>query len=79
MLGMLIVLLATVGVVSRESVRITFTYTALNVLDVFVADVQNAYLQAPTSEKHYIICGDEFGIKHRGKVARLLGVCTSIC
>ena len=57
------------GVVSRESVRIAFTYAALNGLDVFAADVQNAYLQAPTSEKHYIICGDEFGIEHRGKVA----------
>ena len=57
------------GVVSRESVRIAFTYAALNGLDVFATDVQNAYLQAPTSEKHYIICGDEFGIEHRGKVA----------
>ena len=57
------------GVVSRESVRIAFTYAALNGLDVFAADVQNAYLQAPTSEKHYIICGDEFGVEHNGKVA----------
>lgn len=57
------------GVVSRESVRITFTYAALNGLDIFATDVQNAYLQAPTSEKHYIICGDEFGIEHKGKVA----------
>ena len=38
------------GVVSRESVRIAFTYAALNGLDVFAADVQNSYLQAPTSE-----------------------------
>ena len=45
MLCMLIVLLATVGVVSRENVRIAFTYAALNELDVFAADVQNAYLQ----------------------------------
>ena len=36
---------------------------------MFAVDVQNAYLQAPTSEKYYIICGDEFGIEHRGKVA----------
>ena len=27
------------GVVSRESVRITFTYTALNDIDVFAADI----------------------------------------
>ena len=38
------------GVVSRESVRITFTYAALNGLDVFAADTQNAYLQAPSSQ-----------------------------
>ena len=52
------------GVVSRESVRIAFTYAALNDLDVFAADIQNAYLQAPTSVKHYIICGAEFGIEN---------------
>ena len=57
------------GVVSRESVRIAFTYAALNGLDVWVADIQNAYLQAPTSEKHYIICGREFGIENVGRVA----------
>ena len=57
------------GVVSRESVRIAFTYAALNGLDVQAADIQNAYLQAPSSEKHYVICGDEFGIEHNGKVA----------
>ena len=57
------------GVVSRKSARITFTYTTLNDLDVYCADIQNAYLVAPTSEKHYIICGDEFGEGHEGKVA----------
>ena len=57
------------GVVSRESVRIAFTYAALNGLDVFAADIRNAYLQAPTSQKNYIICGPEFGIENVGKVA----------
>lgn len=57
------------GVVSRESVRIAFTYAALNNLDVVAADIQNAYLTAPSSEKHYIICGTEFGEEHEGKVA----------
>ena len=57
------------GVVSRESVRIAFTYAALNGLDVVAADFLNAYLQAPTSKKHYVICGDEFGEEHNGKVA----------
>ena len=57
------------GVVSRESVRIALTYAALNNLDVFGADIQNAYLQAPSSEKHYIICGEEFGLENVGKRA----------
>ena len=30
---------------------------------------KNAYLQAPTSEKHYIICGSEFGLENIGKLA----------
>jgi hypothetical protein len=34
------------GVVSRESVRIAFTYAALNDLWVCAADIRNAYLQA---------------------------------
>ena len=49
------------GVVSRESVHIALTYAALNDLDVFAADIRNAYLQAPSSQKDYIICGPEFG------------------
>ena len=57
------------GVVSRESIRIALTYAALNGLNVFGADIQNAYLQAPTSEKHYIICGPEFGLENVGKKA----------
>ena len=48
------------GVVSRESVRIAFAYAALNGLDVFAANIQNAYLQAPSSRKDYIIRGPEF-------------------
>ena len=32
------------GVVSRESIRIVFTYAALNDLDVSAADVRNVYL-----------------------------------
>ena len=38
------------GLVSRESVRIEFTYAALNGLDVWEADVKNEFLQAPSSE-----------------------------
>ena len=39
-----------------------FTYAALNELDVFAADVRNAYLQAPSSQKNYIVCGTKFGL-----------------
>jgi hypothetical protein len=55
--------------VSRESVRIALTYAALYGLEVCAADIRNAYLQAPSSNKDYIICGPEFGIEHEGKVA----------
>eukprot|EP00957_Ditylum_brightwellii_P063746 4836969-Ditylum_brightwellii.AAC.1 len=54
------------GVVSRESVRIVFTYAALNGLEVAVANIKSAYLQAPTSEKHCIICGEEFPLEMQG-------------
>jgi hypothetical protein len=57
------------GVVSRESVRIAFTYAALNGVDICAADIRNAFLQAPSSCKDYIICGPEFGLENVGKVA----------
>eukprot|EP00957_Ditylum_brightwellii_P029632 2239230-Ditylum_brightwellii.AAC.1 len=56
-------------VVSCESVRIALMYAALNNLDVFAADKKNAYLQAPSLEKHYVICGPEFGLENIGKIA----------
>ena len=58
---------AYAGVVSRESVRIALTYAALNELDVFAADIRNAYLQAPSSQKDYIICEPEFGVENIGQ------------
>ena len=60
------------GVVSRESIIIYLTYAALNNLPVFGADIQNAYLQEPTTEKHYIICGSEFGLENVGKKALIV-------
>ena len=54
------------GVVSRESVCISLTYAALNNFDVFAANIWNAYLQAPSSQKDYIICGPEFGVENIG-------------
>jgi hypothetical protein len=60
------------GVVSHESVHIALTYAALNEIDVTCADVMNAFLQAPSSEKHYVICGIEFGLEHIGKRALIV-------
>ena len=57
------------GVVSRESVRIIFTYATLNNLDICAANLRNAYLQAPFPCKDYIICDPEFGVENVGKIA----------
>ena len=58
-----------VGVVSRESILILLNHAALHQTDVKSADIRCAYLQTPTSEKHYIICGLEFGLENVGKRA----------
>jgi hypothetical protein len=60
------------GVVSRETVRIAFTYAALNGSDILAADIRNAYLQAPISEKFWTICGPEFGTENEGKKALIV-------
>ena len=49
------------SVVSRESVRIALTIAALNDLEVKTADIKNAYLTAPVTEKIWTILGPEFG------------------
>ena len=56
------------SVVTRESVRIAFTIAALNGLDICAADVGNAYLNAKTTEKVYVITGPEFG-DEAGRIA----------
>jgi hypothetical protein len=55
------------GVVSRDSVRIAMTYAALNQVDVTAADICNAYLQAPSSQHNFIVCGLKFGLENVGK------------
>ena len=57
------------GVVSCESIQIALTYAALHKIDVKAEDIQNAYLQATPSEKHFIYCYEEFGLEHVGGVA----------
>ena len=49
------------SVVSRDSVRIALTLAALNDLEVKTADIANAYLQAPVTEKIWCVTGPEFG------------------
>lgn len=62
------------SVVSRDSVRIALTLAALNDLNVMAADIQNAYLSAPTLEKVYTTAGPEFGpdAGKRVKIVRAL-------
>ena len=55
------------SVVSRESVRIALTLAALNDLEVKAADIQNAYLTAPVSEKIWMTLRVEFGTDARKK------------
>jgi hypothetical protein len=53
--------------VYHDSVSIAFLLAALNDLEVLSADIQNAYLNAPTTEKVYTTTGEEFG---KDKVGR---------
>jgi Reverse transcriptase (RNA-dependent DNA polymerase) len=55
------------SVVSRDSVRLALTLASLNGLSVLSADVQNAYLNAPTGEKCYTTAGPEFGSTNEGR------------
>jgi hypothetical protein len=54
--------------VSRETVRIALTLAALNDLDIKMADIENAYLAAPITEKVWTVLGPEFG-NDAGKLA----------
>ncbi len=57
------------GVVSRDSIRIALVYAKLLGLGICGGDIRNAFLQAPSSEKHYIVCGPEFGLEYVGRCA----------
>ena len=51
------------SVVSRDSVRIALTIAALNDLDVFAYDIQNAYLTEDCIEQVWVVDKPEFGSK----------------
>jgi hypothetical protein len=55
------------SVVSRDSVHLAFLIAALNDLEILSADVQNAYLNAPTKERIYMTAGPEFGQGKEGQ------------
>jgi hypothetical protein len=60
--------------VSRESVRIALTLAALNDLDVMMGYIDNAYLNAPITEKVWTELGPESGEDYgnRAFIARAL-------
>ncbi len=47
----------------------TSSYAGVVRLPVIGGDIKNAYLQAPSSEKHFIVCGPEFGTEIVERVA----------
>ena len=55
-----------IGVIFCKSAQIVFAYTALNGLEVYAADIKSTCLQAPTSEKHCVICDQEFPLEYWG-------------
>jgi hypothetical protein len=54
------------SVISRESLHIAMLVVGLNDLDIQMADIGNAYLNAPTTKKCYVIAGDVFGPELKG-------------
>lgn len=59
------------SVVSRDSVRLFFLLAALNDLNVLSADIQNAYLSAPTTEKLWAKVDAAFG-SDAGRPAKIV-------
>ena len=49
------------GVVSLRGFRLVLFLAELNKMDIWATDIGNAYLEAKTTEKVYIIAGPEFG------------------
>ena len=62
------------SVISRDSIRIALLVTTLNDLNVLAADIQNAYLNAPTSKKVHTISGLEFGASNVSRPIKIIHV-----
>jgi hypothetical protein len=59
--------MAYASVVFRDSVMLAFLLAAVNDLNILAANVQNAYPNAPTTEKVYTTAGKEFGADKKGR------------
>ena len=60
------------GVASRKSARIALARAVLNDLPTCACGIENACLQDPSSEKHYVVCGPEFAQENTGKHATIV-------
>jgi hypothetical protein len=60
------------SVVSRDSVRMIFLISALNDLNICMADVGNAYLNETPKENVCCMLGDELGPEESGQLAILI-------
>jgi len=60
------------SVVSRESMRIALFLAALNDLGVCLTNIGNAYLTAQTTERCYVVAGDEFGPELKGRILKIV-------
>ena len=56
------------GVISLTVIRILFLLATINNLQLWAADVGNAFLNGITRDKLYIIAGPEFGPELEGKL-----------
>ena len=54
---------------SRERRLISFTFDALDRVDMFLVNIRNACLQTPTSEKNYVTCSLDLGLENLRKRA----------
>ena len=52
------------GIASLKSIRTCIFLSNLNGLELCAADVGNAYLEAETKEKLFVIAGPEFGAQN---------------
>ena len=57
---------------SRDRVHVALACAALNYLPACACDIQSACLQAPSSDKHYVVCGSDFGLDNFGKHATIV-------